>query len=106
MGPMQQIVSGVLFNLEGAKLYVNWRIYALGMFGGVLTTLLAAILPAVQASRERAGRRDSPTAEGDVGRATREQAMASFLLISFGASMIVCRSALPHRYGTFGGMTS
>ena len=70
MGPLQRTVSGVLFNLEGAKLYVNWRIYALGMVGGIVTTLLAAILPALQASRERPADVIRRLPKAGVGRAT------------------------------------
>ncbi|HEX3313882.1 MAG TPA: FtsX-like permease family protein, partial [Gemmataceae bacterium] len=105
MGPLQRTVSGVLFNLEGAKLYVNWRIYTLGMVGGIVTTLLAAMLPALTASRERPADviRRLPKAM-TAGRLTR-QALASFLLITIGAGMILSRRALPDRFGTFGGIT-
>jgi putative ABC transport system permease protein len=105
MGPMRHVISGVLFNVEGAKLYVNWKIYALGMVGGILTTLLAAFLPALRASRERPADVIRRAPKPATGRRLTLQAVASLLLLALGTAMIFGRRALPERQGTLGGVT-
>ena len=108
MGPMRKVVSGVLFNVEGAKLYVNWRIYALGMVGGVVTTLLAAV--SCRASCRYPAERPGDRCSAAVPKATSArrltgQAFASLLLLAIGTLMIVGRRALPDRMGTLGGVS-
>ena len=104
MGPMQKVVSGVLVNVEGAKLYVNWKIYVLGAVAGIATTVLAALLPALQAAYERPAEVIRRVPKAASARLLAGQAIASILLIAFGTAMTLTRKSFPDRIGTFGGV--
>jgi putative ABC transport system permease protein len=103
LGPMQRIVSGILVDVNAATLHISWKLYVLGLVGGVVTTMLAALIPALSASRENPSEaiRKLPKAASVTRLAA--QIMASVLLVGLGSAMILERAHLPPHVGTLGG---
>jgi putative ABC transport system permease protein len=77
---------------------------ALALGGGMMTALLAALVPALSAANEQpadAVRRSASSADRVLFRL---QAGVSGLLATVGVLLVLYRAELPYRVGTFGGM--
>jgi putative ABC transport system permease protein len=104
LGPMQAVLSDIFFQVDARELHVSWHLYAIAMVAGMLTTLLASLLPAFKASREKPA-----DAVRKVFKAASVQSLVlhiatSLLFVAVGTAMILNRDRLPARWGTLGGM--
>jgi putative ABC transport system permease protein len=104
LGPMQAMLGDVFFAVDARQVDVSWFLYGIATFAGVVTTLLASLLPAFRASHEKPA-----DAVRKIFKAASVQSLvahiaASALLIGIGTVMIFARDYLPPRWGTLGGM--
>lgn len=106
VGPMQQVISDVFLPVEIRRLELDPWLIAGSVLAGVVTALLAALVPALQASREEpaAAVRRVPRLPGAVGRMIHIFVVA--LLMLTGVGFIALRGQLPARVGAFGGVVS
>jgi putative ABC transport system permease protein len=103
-GPMSRLLSDVLAPMEPLPLEVAPLTLVIAVASGVATTILAALLPAVQASLEEPADavRRVPVALHALYRLA--QAAGAALLIAVGVGCVLGRAHLPLRYGVFFGI--
>ncbi len=104
LGPMQAVLGDIFFVVDARQVDVSWTLFGIAIFAGMLTTLLASLLPAFKASREKPA-----DAVRKVLKATSVQSLllhiaTSLFFVMLGTAMIFGRDYLPPRWGTLGGM--
>lgn len=104
-GPMSQALGEALGRpLVGATWNLHPGLALAAIVGGVATAVLAALIPAFEASREEPVESLRPN-PGRAGSArTWVQVAAVVSLLAFMLGMVVFRQSLPPRWGSFGGM--
>ncbi len=104
LGPMSRILSEVFVPLDAQPLELSWRLMSGAIAAGVLTTVLAALLPALQAaSQEPADAvRRVPIVVHLLGRIV--HLGASGALVGAGLACVLGRDFLPLRVGVFLGI--
>jgi putative ABC transport system permease protein len=102
--PMQEILNELFVSVDAQRVDVSANLVMLAIASGVLSTLAATMVPAIQASLERPAeavrRMPRPTTTFFLAL----QVLVSMSLIALGTGMILMRASLPPRWGTFGGM--
>ena len=104
LGPMQAVLGDIFFVVDARQVDVSWTLFGIAIVAGMLTTLLASLLPAFKASREKPA-----DAVRKVLKATSVHSLllhiaTSLLFLGVGTAMIFGRDYLPPRWGTLGGM--
>lgn len=104
LAPVRDALSNVFLPLETGQVQPAVQTMALALAGGVLTALLAALVPAIQAAREEPADavRRVPLLPGWKRWAV--LIASSGLLIAGGIIFIRLREVLPERMGGFGGL--
>lgn len=102
--PMQGILREIFGNMDARSVDVSPLMVASALAAGILTAVVAAIIPAVQASRENPADavRRMPTHPTITYRLVQIGASGSFFLL--GLACILLRNALPVRFGMYGGL--
>jgi putative ABC transport system permease protein len=105
LGPLVGVVSDFFVAVEARHVEVTPLIGLEALAAGLLTTFLAALIPAVRAAQEQPAEavRRIPAAPQ-----LRQQFMplaGSLLLLAAGTVCVVGRQSLPARWGSFGGLT-
>ena len=103
--PMQDAIGDIFATMNTKQVELTWELSALAFCVGILSAVVASLVPAVQAAYEK-------PAEA-VRRTPKEQTMSHLLLhigstcllILGGMAMILCRDFLPKRWGTYGGLS-
>ncbi len=103
--PMQDAIGDIFATMNAKQVELTWELSALAFCVGILSALVASLVPAVQAAYEK-------PAEA-VRRVPKEQAMSHFLwhvgatgfLILGGMLMILFRESMWKRWGTYGGLS-
>ncbi len=101
--PIRALLSDLIIPIDSAPLEVTTETVAAAAGAGILTALLAALMPAVQAAREEPASavRRAPKA---LGRGHWVYlAMGSLLFFVIGTVAMLMRSQLPERWGAYGG---
>lgn len=101
--PIRALLSDLIIPIDSARLEVTSETVTAASVAGIVTALLAALVPAVHAAREEpaaAVRRAPPTV--GVGRWV-YLAMGSGILFLVGTVCMLLRGQLPERWGTYGG---
>src|SRR5208337_348437 len=103
-GPLQQAIGDIFFPMEAVRPPLTLETILWATVAGVVTALLAALAPAVQAASEAPADavRRVPLLAGWRMRAF--QAGGSTLLILAGTGLFALRRMLPDRVGTFGSL--
>jgi putative ABC transport system permease protein len=102
--PVQEVLKDIFSNIDARQVEVTRDLVGLALAAGIVTAILAALVPAMLASRENpaeAVRHLSPQA---TWRYHLLQLGASALLMATGIVMILLRAYLPLRLGTYGGL--
>ena len=102
--PMQDAISDIFSTMNLRQIELTWELIALAFTVGILSALIASLVPAVQAAYEK-------PAEA-VRRVPKDPPVSHFvmlvvgtcLLILGGMGMILIRDILPKRWGTYGGL--
>ncbi|MBM3996577.1 MAG: ABC transporter permease, partial [Planctomycetes bacterium] len=102
--PMQEAIGDVFTSMNARQVELNWEIVAQAFAVGILSAVVASMVPAVQAAY------DNP-AEA-VRRVPKDppitylvlHILTTVLLIGGGMSMILMRDVIPRRWGTYGGL--
>ncbi|HVS34458.1 MAG TPA: ABC transporter permease, partial [Gemmataceae bacterium] len=98
--PMQQVLSEVFVKLPEATVSVSWPVMALALGAGLATTLLAALMPALQAADEQPADAVRRTPQGNRRFYTALQDGAVLVLIAAAVGAVLLRSHLPSLYGS------
>jgi putative ABC transport system permease protein len=102
---VQAVLRDVFMTVEARGIELSPWVMAAALAAGVLTAVLACLLPAMTAAAEKpaeAVRRVPPI---HTWRYRVVQAAVSLLLIGLGVAAIILRSQLWHRLGLYGGMS-
>jgi putative ABC transport system permease protein len=104
LGPMQHVFRELFMDLEAREVVVTAATLIMASAGGLVTALLAALVPAVRASAEEpadAVRRipPRPTLSHRV-----LQISVSVVLVVAGLAFMYFRTSLPHKVGTHAGL--
>ena len=104
MGPITRVISDSFLLMNPSPLVLDWATMGLALAAGVTTTVLAALVPAMQAAREEPANvvRRTPTSVTFLVRLF--QIGTSLLLIAVGMACVAWRDQLPLRFGTFAGI--
>ena len=103
--PMQEAIGEIFATTNHYPVELNWELIALAFTVGILSAVIASLVPAIQASNEK-------PAEA-VRRVPKEPAVSHLVwhigatcgLILAGMAMILVRDILPRRWGTYGGLS-
>ncbi len=103
-GPMTRAMNDLFVPTDAAQIVVGWRLMLIAVSAGVLTTVLAALVPALQAASEEPADavRRVPMVIHFLYYVA--QLTGSAVLIATGLLCVVFREYLPVRYGVFAGM--
>ncbi len=104
IGPMSRIVSDVFVPLDSMSIQLSWRLMLSAIISGVLTTILAALIPALQAAGQEPADavRRAPLSLHLAYRVL--QVGGSGLLAGSGLACVLGRDYLPVRFGVFAGI--
>jgi len=104
LGSMQRVLSDVLLPLPGTAFEVSGGAWLGSLLAGLGTTLLATLVPALQAASERPVQalRQLPARAGCVLRLCRFYGIP--VLTAAGVLCVACKDCLPLHVGTFGGL--
>ena len=104
LGPMSRMLSDVFAPIESPEISISVATLLIAVASGVATTILAALIPAVQASMEEPADavRRVPVALHFFYRFA--QATGAAILWFIGITCVVGRAYLPIRYGVFFGI--
>lgn len=103
--PMQGALGDIFASMNLRQIELTWELIALGFGVGILSSVVASLVPAVQAAYDK-------PAEA-VRRVPKEppvshlvlHIIATCALILGGMAMIVLRETFPKRWGTYGGLS-
>jgi putative ABC transport system permease protein len=103
--PMQTVLNDIFTNIDARRIEVTPQLIAIALVTGVLTTVGAALLPAIQASQENPAEAVRRVAKPTTNRHLFFLLTASLSLLAAGTILTVTRDQLPKQWGTFGGLS-
>ncbi len=104
LSPMQAVLNDVFFTVDARTVYVSWKLFGIALCAGMLTTLLASLLPAFKASREKPADAVRKVLKAASVKSLLLHIATSLFFLVVGTAMIFGRDHLPPRWGTLGGM--
>jgi putative ABC transport system permease protein len=104
LGPISRVLSEMFTPIESPAVVVSYPTLALAVAAGTLTTILASLVPAIQASREEPADavRRVPVSLHAFYRLA--QAAGAAWLVGAGVLCVLFRARLPQRFGVFSGV--
>jgi putative ABC transport system permease protein len=104
LGPLSQALNELFAPIDTPTIELSWPLMLTAVAAGVLTTVVAALVPALQAAAEEPADavRRVPTVAHFAYRAA--QVGGSGLLMGGGLACVLFREYLPLRFGVFAGM--
>jgi putative ABC transport system permease protein len=102
--PMQEVLSDMFGTMNSRQVEVTPSILVNALFCGMVAAVLASLLPALQASRERPAEAVRRVPKPPSLHYLALQVAASALLCAAGVVLILLRGHIPQRLGTFWGM--
>jgi putative ABC transport system permease protein len=102
--PVNRALSGIYFPVDAQQVEMSLDTLLIASVAGVATALLAALVPAWQASLENPAEAVRRMPKMPTWRHRFSQVGASLLLLSLGMLLILERERLPAKVGTFGGL--
>jgi putative ABC transport system permease protein len=107
LGQMREELRDAFYNADLASLInITPTTFLVAVVGGTLTSLLAALLPAMQAASEDAADAVRRTPSSSARYFRQAQALIAGTLLLGGLVLILLRKELPHRWGMYGGLVS
>jgi putative ABC transport system permease protein len=103
--PMHAILNDVFTGLDVRAVEVTPQIVLLALAAGIVTTVGAALWPAVQASRENPAEAVRRVSRAPTSRHLVVLLIASLALLAIGVTLTLLRDILPRHWGTFGGLS-
>jgi len=104
LAPVQDILRDIFFTLEARQVEVSNGLVIAALAVGVLTAVSAALVPAIQASQENPAEAVRRVAKAPtVGKLFLQLAISASMII-VGTVIILFRSWVPYRLGTYGGL--
>ncbi len=104
LAPMQEILKDIFFSLEARQVDVSYTLIVVALLIGTLTACLAALVPAIQASRENPAEAVRRVAKTPTVSRLLLQLLVSVTLVMLGLLLIFVRTSIPYRLGTYGGL--
>jgi putative ABC transport system permease protein len=103
--PMQDAISDIFSTMNLRQIELTWELVALAFTVGILSAVIASLVPAVQAAYDKPAEavRRVPK-ESPVSYLVMHIASTCILVLG-GAGLIVIRDYLPRRWGTYGGLS-
>jgi putative ABC transport system permease protein len=102
--PVNRALSGIYFPVDAQQVEMSPDTILIASVAGILTALLAALVPAWQASLENPAEAVRRMPKMPTWRHRFLQVGTSLLLLSIGMLLILERERLPAKVGTFGGL--
>jgi putative ABC transport system permease protein len=101
--PIRALLSDLIIPIDNARLLVARETVIAAAVAGILTAILAALMPAVQAAREEPANAVRCSAQPPRMGQWIYLAMCSLLFFIVGTLCMLLRDHLPERFGTYGG---
>jgi putative ABC transport system permease protein len=103
LGPLERVLSDLVSPTESVPIKISGGLMLLAIASGTVTAILAALVPALQASREEPAAAVRLSPRSPQLRALLLQVAAVGLLIGAGIAATMLRESLPIRSGVFAG---
>jgi putative ABC transport system permease protein len=103
--PMQAVLADLYNNLHAHQVEITPQLIMIAVAAGVVATVGAALVPAIQASQENPAEAVRRVPKAPTARHLIFLAIAALSLLTAGALMTVGRDRLPRQWGTFGGLS-
>lgn len=104
LGPLERVMREVFMDVEVKRVSVSALTLVGSAVAGVLTALLAALVPASQAAADEPADAVRRVPSRSVRRWRMLQAAVSLALVAVGLGLAFARESLPVRLGSFGGL--
>ncbi len=104
LAPMQDVLKDIFLSLDARHVEVSWSLIIAATVVGVLTAVIAALIPAIEASQENPAEAVRRVAKAPTIRKLMLQAAICATLVLAGMLLVVFRAHIPGRLGTYGGM--
>jgi putative ABC transport system permease protein len=102
--PMRSVLNDVFTNLHVRRLDITPQLIAIALIAGIVTTVTAALVPAIQAAREKPADAVRRVPKAPTRRHLLFLLVASLALLTAGALLTALRHRLPPQWGTLGGL--
>jgi putative ABC transport system permease protein len=102
--PMRQVVSEVFRAMDANRIEWTVETLATAVGAGMVTALLASLVPAFRASAEEPAVAVRRIPQSPTWAYRFVQLAVSVVLMLLGVSLVLARARLPHRLGTYGGL--
>lgn len=103
--PVHAILNDVFTGLDVRAVDVTPQLVLLALAAGIVTTVAAALVPAIQASQENPADAVRRVAKAPTGRYLVVLLAATLALLAGGITLTALRDVLPRQWGTFGGLS-
>jgi putative ABC transport system permease protein len=104
LAPVQDILKDIFFTLDARQVEVPTSLVIQSLAIGIVTAMAAALVPAIQASQENPAEAVRRIAKAPTAFRLLFQVLMSLTLVFTGAVLILLRSSIPYRLGTYGGL--
>lgn len=106
LGPVQETLSEIFQAVDARGVDFSWPLVGAALAGGLVTSVVAALVPSFQAAREKPAEAVRRVPKAPSARHLLLTAATSLTMILLGGVLILARDHLPHyRIGTYGGMS-
>lgn len=102
--PMQDAIGDIFASADLQQIHMSWELAALAFAVGILSAVIASLVPAIQASQEKPAEAVRRVPKEPPVSHLVAHIMAVCLLVLGGMGMILIRDYMPKRWGTFGGL--
>src|SRR5207302_760936 len=104
LAPMQEVLNDIFFSLDARQVEVPTSLMIMALLIGVLTAVAACVVPAIQASRENPAEAVRRIAKAPTVGRLLVQVAVSLSMVAVGMALVLMRTRIPYRIGTYGGM--
>ncbi len=104
LAPITDVLNDIFFSLDARQVEVSASLMILAVAIGILTAVVACLVPAIQASQESPAEAVRRVAKAPTVSRLFMQVTVSLSMATFGFVMILFRNYIPYRLGTYGGM--
>jgi putative ABC transport system permease protein len=102
--PVRGILQEIFFNINATGVHVDFWLIAGALAAGVVTAVLAALIPAIQASRETPAEAVRRMPRQSTWNYRLTQIIASAAMLTTGLLLVTARDYLPLRIGMYAGL--
>jgi putative ABC transport system permease protein len=102
--PVRGVLQEIFFTINASHVEVDGWLIAMALFAGLTTAVAAALVPAIQASREKPAEAVRRMPVQPTWRYRFVQIASSMVMLLVGVACVVSRDWLPERFGMYAGL--